>query len=71
MRLFNPNSGVEFETSSDDELHVQVYLDAGWQKAPEPERRPGYEPEPTRYEPVKAEPVKKTASKRTSKDEDR
>jgi len=64
MRLYNPHSGVEFETASDDDLHVQVYLDAGYLPAPEPEVKPGYEPEPVVYAPVvsKAKRGSKTES---------
>jgi hypothetical protein len=52
MRLYNPKNGAEFDTESDDELHNQVYLDMGWEPAPEPEQKPGYEPEPVTYAPV-------------------
>ena len=63
MRLYKPDSGAEFDTESDDELHNAVYLEMGWLPAPEPEQRPGYEPEPVRYEPVA--PDAKTTRKRT------
>lgn len=65
MRLYNPLNGQEFETNSDDELHVQVYLDMGFKKAPDPSpAEPGRAPEPVTYEPVKpaAKAAKKTAS---------
>jgi hypothetical protein len=52
MRLYNPFNGAEFITASDDEDHVNVYLKAGWKPAPEPEAKPGYQPEPTIYAPV-------------------
>lgn len=58
MRLYNPKSGAEFVTASDDEDHVNVYLEAGWLPAPEPEAKPGYQPEPTVYAPVVAEKPK-------------
>jgi hypothetical protein len=68
MQLYNPRNGAEFETNSDDELHVQVYLDMGFEKAPEPEQKPGYEPEPVTYAPVtKTKRASKTAS---TKDEE-
>ena len=65
MRLYHPNlkpPGNEYETTSDDELHVKVYLDAGWLPAPEPEAAgPHVAPEPVTYEPVtKAKPTAKT-----------
>jgi len=56
VRLYHPNLKPptnEYETTSDDPLHVQVYLDAGWLLAPEPEAAVvGRAPEPVRYEPV-------------------
>ena len=52
MRLYHPRNGAEFDTESDDKLHNQVYLDMGWLPAPEPEQKPGYEPEPVTYAPV-------------------
>jgi SAP domain len=55
MRLYNPRNGAEYVTASDDEDHVAVYLEAGWEPAPEPKARPGYQPEPVRYAPVVAE----------------
>lgn len=69
MRLYNPKNGAEYETASDDEAHVQVYLDAGWEKAPDPPpAEPGFEPEPVTYAPV--EPKKATAAKKAAaKDE--
>jgi hypothetical protein len=55
MRLYNPLNGTEYETESDDELHVQVYLDMGWLPAPDPEpAEVGRAPEPVRYAPVTA-----------------
>ena len=67
MRLYNPLNGHQFETNSDDELHVQVYLDAGWVPAPAPEpAEPGRAPEPVKFEPVK--PAAKTAKKTASTD---
>lgn len=62
MRLYNPRNGQEFVTSSDDDLHVKVYLDAGFEVAPEPEVVPGLVPEPVTYAPV-------TKTKRAAKTE--
>jgi hypothetical protein len=72
VRLYHPNlkpPANEFVTESDDELHLQVYFDAGWEKAPEPEKVPGYEPEPVTYAPV-TKPAAK-ATKSTAKDTDK
>jgi hypothetical protein len=66
MRLYHPNRkppANEYVTESDDELHVQVYLDAGWLPAPEPEApSPAHAPEPVSYAPV-------TKTKRATKTE--
>lgn len=68
MRLYNPKNGHEFTTSSDDELHVNVYLDAGWKPAPDPEPAPvGRAPEPVTYEIVKSKATK-TAAKKSEPD---
>lgn len=65
MRLYHPNLKPphnEYVTASDDELHVKVYLDAGWIPASEPEVVPGLVPEPVTYAPV-------TKTKRAAKTE--
>ena len=36
------------------ERQAKVLAEAGWKPVPEPEKRPGYEPEPVTYEPVKS-----------------
>lgn len=70
MRLYNPLNGTEFVTASDEEDHVAIYLEAGWLPAPEPEAKPGYQPEPTIYAPVEPEPEKPAAkSSKSSKEE--
>lgn len=64
-RLYHPNLGTEYECPDDEGL-LLVLTESGWELAPEPEVRPGYEPEPVKYEPVvskakraaKTEPVK-------------
>lgn len=69
-RLYNPRNGAEFETASDDELHVKVYLDAGFEVAPEPEATPrGIAPEPVTYAPVEKKPAAKTSKATKSTDE--
>jgi hypothetical protein len=67
MRLYNEKNGQEYTTVSDDPLHVQVYLDAGWQPAPEMEQRPGFQPEPVVYAPVKSEPEEPEPAKGKAK----
>lgn len=65
MLFYNPRNGATFDTETDDELHNAVYLEMGWEPAPEPEPAPvGRMPEPVTYEPVtpkrrrgKAEPA--------------
>lgn len=52
MRLYHPADGNEYTTTSDDEHHLAVFFDAGWEPAPEPEAIPGHEPEPVKYGPV-------------------
>lgn len=49
----------------DDEGLLGVLAASGWLPAPEPEQRPGYEPEPVTYAPVEAKktPAKKSAAK--------
>jgi len=74
VRLYHPNLKPptnEFVTESDDELHVKVYLDAGWLPAPEPEAAgPHVAPEPVTYAPVeKAKPAAKTT--KSAKDTDK
>lgn len=54
MRLYNQHTRQIFETASDDELHVQVYLDVGFLPATEPEVVPGLVAEPVTHEPVAA-----------------
>ncbi len=50
IRMYHPDLGVEIEAL--DEGQAAVYAESGWKPAPEPETRPGYEPEPVRYAPV-------------------
>jgi hypothetical protein len=65
MRLYNPKNGSQFDTESDDEAHNQVYLDAGWVQAPDPEpAEPGFAPVPVTYAPV--EPKKAPAAKKAA-----
>jgi hypothetical protein len=65
MRLYNPASGQEFVTANDDPLHVQVYLDMGFEKAPEPApAEVGRAPEPVRYEPVPATTAESAVTER-------
>lgn len=69
MRLYNPKNGHEFVTNSDDEWHVQVYLDMGWLPAPEPEApSPAHAPEPVTYAPVTK--MKRAAKTEPAKGED-
>jgi len=48
-RLYHPALGREIEVP-DDEGCIAVHAESGWLPAPEPEARPGYEPEPVVYE---------------------
>jgi len=47
-RLYHPALGREIEVP-DDEGCIAVHAESGWLPAPEPEVRPGYEPEPVTY----------------------
>lgn len=73
MRLYHPNlkpPANEFVTESNDELHLQVYFDAGWKEAPEPEASDAaHAPEPVEYAPVEKKPAAKAtkATKSTAK----
>jgi len=64
IRLYHPNldpPGNECEVM--DEAQVAVLAESGWELAPEPEARPGYEPEPVKYAPITLEPAKKRGAK--------
>lgn len=50
IRMYHPALGVEIEAR--DDRQAAVYAESGWKPAPEPEVRPGYQPDPVRYEPV-------------------
>jgi hypothetical protein len=50
MRMYHPDLGEEIEAL--DDAQAAVYAESGWKPAPEPEARPGYEPEPVTYAPV-------------------
>jgi hypothetical protein len=66
-RLYHPELGEEYECPDDEGL-LRVLAEAGWKPAPEPEQRPGYAPEPTKYEPVKPAPkTTKSTAKSTDK----
>lgn len=57
-RLYHPNlepPDNECEVPDDEGL-LAVLAQSGWLPAPEPEEKPGYEPEPVKYAPVEPEP---------------
>lgn len=49
MRIWHENLGVEVDVP---DASAEVLAESGWEPAPEPEVRPGYQPEPVRYAPV-------------------
>jgi hypothetical protein len=64
--MFHPDLGVEIDAANEGQ--AAVYAESGWKPAPEPEARPGYEPEPVKYAPVTsgdeksdAKPVKRSS----------
>jgi len=61
-RLYHPKLGAEITVPDDDDV-IAVHAESGWKPAPEPEAKPGYEPEPVIYEPVGAKPVKAVVKK--------
>lgn len=48
-RLFHPDLGREVDVP---DSAAEVLAESGWEPAPEPTVRPGYQPEPVRYVPV-------------------
>lgn len=49
IRLYHPQLGTEVDAG--DDTQAAIYEDSGWVRAPEPApARPGYQPEPVRYE---------------------
>lgn len=66
IRMYHPATGGETEAMN--EAQAAVYREAGWLDAPEPETKPGYEPEPVKYAPVKAEPEPAKKSTRSKTD---
>lgn len=54
VRLYHPALGREIEVP-DDEACIAVHAESGWERAPEPTPRPGYEPDPVTYAPVTQE----------------
>jgi hypothetical protein len=65
LRMYHPDlepPGNECEAL--DEAQAAVYRESGWEDAPEPEAREGYQPEPVKYEPVvsKAKRATKTSA---------
>ncbi|MGH6691105.1 MAG: hypothetical protein ACREF4_10580 [Gammaproteobacteria bacterium] len=61
IHLYHPDLGSEIEAAN--EKQAAVYRESGWLDAPEPEQKPGYEPEPVKYVPVASKA--KRASKST------
>lgn len=59
MRMYHPAVGAEIDVPDDPDC-IAVHTDAGWEPAPEPVARPGYEPEPVRYEPVTTKATRST-----------
>lgn len=65
-RMYHPDLGRETDVPDDDGC-IAVHAEAGWELAPEPEARPGYEPEPVRYEPVVTDTKPTTKAKTGTK----
>lgn len=62
LRMWHEDLGREI--LAHDAKQAAVYAEAGWQPAPEPDQKPGYQPEPVKYAPVekpKAKTTKKAA----------
>lgn len=69
IRLYHPDLGTEIDAL--DDRQAAVYAEAGWLPAPEPEAKPGYQPEPVRYAPVTGDGDDKPArAKRSTKSTD-
>lgn len=53
IRLYHPNlEPPHNECVALTEEQAAIYEQSGWRRAPEPEARPGYAPDPVVYEPV-------------------
>lgn len=53
LRMYHENlEPPDNECVALTEGQAAVYAESGWKPAPELEQRPGYEPEPVKYEPV-------------------
>ena len=65
-RLYHPELGREIDVP---DASAEVLAESGWEPAPEPEQRPGYQPEPVKYEPVVSKP-KRGAKTEPDKGED-
>lgn len=71
IRLYHPNlEPPHNECEVMDEAQAAVYAESGWKRAPEPEAREGYAPEPVEYAPVEAKPAKAVAKKTTKSTDD-
>lgn len=67
LRMYHPNlDPPDNECEAMDARQAAVYAEAGWQPAPEPERKPGYEPEPVKYAPVEPEKPKAKTTKKAA-----
>lgn len=53
IRLYHPNlEPPNNECEVQTEAQAAIYAESGWLPAPEPTERPGFAPEPPRYEPA-------------------
>jgi hypothetical protein len=70
LRMYHPDlEPPHNECEALDEAQAAIYRESGWVDAPEPEQRPGYEPEPVKYEPVVSK-TKRGAKTASGKGED-